>query len=51
MRETAETEKCRERGFHDDEEFIDPNSGGFVRCRDCGRTIDCEDPDWDLALG
>lgn len=42
-------ELCRERGFHDYEEFIDPQSGGFVKCRDCGKTIDCEDPDGDLG--
>jgi hypothetical protein len=34
---------CRERGYHDDEEFIDPRSGGFVRCKDCGRDMDCEE--------
>lgn len=30
---------CR---HHDFEEFIDPESGGFVRCRNCGHTVDCE---------
>lgn len=34
---------CQGRGFHDDQEFIDPQSGGFVRCRTCGRDLDCED--------
>ena len=34
---------CRERGYHDDEEFIDPRSGGFTRCKDCGRDVDRED--------
>ena len=31
------------------EEFIDPQSGGFVRCRVCGLEIDREDPDGDLG--
>ena len=34
---------CLERGYHDDEEFIDPKSGGFTRCKDCGRDIDREE--------
>jgi len=34
---------CRERGYHDDEEFIDPQSGGFTRCKDCGLEIDREE--------
>ena len=38
---------CWFRGYHNDEEFIDPRSGGFVRCLDCGRDKDCEDPDGD----
>lgn len=42
-------EKCYERGFHDFKEFIDPNSGGFIRCKDCGKEVDCEDPDGDLG--
>jgi hypothetical protein len=32
---------------HDWEEFIDPNSGGYMRCKKCGAVIDCEDPDGD----
>ena len=40
---------CDERGFHDYQEFIDPDSGGFVRCKDCGKEVDCEDPDGDLG--
>ena len=36
-------------GFHDYESFIDPNSGGFIRCKDCGHEVDCEDPDGDLG--
>ncbi len=35
--------------YHDYEEFIDPHSGGFIRCKRCGKTIDCEDPDGDLG--
>jgi hypothetical protein len=27
---------------HDWEELIDPNSGGFVRCKKCGKEEDCE---------
>jgi hypothetical protein len=38
---------CRDRGYHDFEELIDPRSGGFMRCRDCGKEVDCEDPDGD----
>ncbi len=34
---------CRDRGFHDEEEFIDPQSGGFTRCKDCGMEVDRED--------
>lgn len=34
---------CLERGFHDDQEFIDPESGGFVRCKTCGRDVDFEE--------
>lgn len=33
---------------HDWEELIDPESGGWMRCKTCGRAIDCEDPDGDL---
>lgn len=43
-------EICQKRGFHNDEEFIDPKLGGFVRCKDCGREVDMEDPDGDLEL-
>lgn len=41
--------KCYDRGHHDFEEFIDPQSGGFIRCLDCGKEVDCEDPDGDLG--
>ena len=34
---------CYERGHHDYEEFIDPRSGGFMRCKTCGRDVDCEE--------
>lgn len=34
---------CRERGYHDFQEFIDPNSGGFERCKDCGLDVDREE--------
>lgn len=38
---------CWDRGFHDDQEMIDPKSGGFVRCKTCGRDVDREeDEDW-----
>jgi hypothetical protein len=40
---------CFDRGYHEDEEFIDPRSGGFVRCKTCGRDVDIEDPDGDLG--
>jgi len=45
-----EEQRIREyrRQYHDWQEFIDPNSGGFVRCRKCGAEQDCEDPDGDL---
>jgi len=36
---------CYERGYHEDEEFIDPRSGGFVRCKICKRDMDCEGQD------
>jgi hypothetical protein len=36
---------CYERGYHNDEEFIDPQSGGFVMCMTCRRQIDCEESD------
>jgi hypothetical protein len=51
LRENARKGKelCRERGYHDDQELIDPESGGYIKCRDCGREIDCEDPDGDLG--
>lgn len=35
---------CYETGYHEWEAFIDPRSGGFVRCRICGISRDCEDP-------
>ena len=35
--------------IHEWEEFIDPQSGGWMRCRKCGRAVDCEDPDMDLG--
>ena len=38
---------CWDRGFHDWQEFIDPQSGGYHRCRDCGKVEDLEDPDGD----
>lgn len=41
--------KCWGRGFHDYKEYIDPQSGGFIKCKDCGKTVDCEDPDGDLG--
>lgn len=34
---------------HDWKEYIDPRSGGFMRCQRCGLDIDCEDPDSDLG--
>jgi hypothetical protein len=37
--------KCWERGYHDYEELIDPESGGFIRCKDCGKEVDCEGTD------
>ncbi len=33
---------CFERGHHEDEEFIDPQSGGFDRCKTCRRDVDRE---------
>ena len=33
---------CQDRGFHDWQEFIDPQSGGFIRCKDCKTEQDCE---------
>lgn len=41
-------DKCNHRGFHDFQELIDPRSGGFQRCRECGLEQDCEDPDGDV---
>ena len=35
-----ETKRCLV--FCEYEEFIDPDSGGFQRCTNCGREIDCE---------
>jgi hypothetical protein len=32
-------------GIHDWEELIDPRTGGWMRCRKCGKSVDCEDPD------
>lgn len=43
--------KCKERGHHDYQEFIDPKSGGFIRCKDCGHEVDCEDPDGGCEAG
>jgi hypothetical protein len=37
--------RCMVRSYHNYEECIDPNSGGFIRCRDCGHSIDCEGED------
>lgn len=34
---------CYERGYHEDKEFIDPQSGGFTRCQTCGRDVDREE--------
>lgn len=34
---------------HDWNQFIDPRSGGFIRCSKCGMERDCEDPDGDLG--
>ncbi len=34
---------CYERGFHEDEPFIDPRSGLFARCKTCKRELDLED--------
>lgn len=39
----ANSEICRERGYHDEEEFIDPQSGGFTRCKTCGYEVDREE--------
>jgi len=39
---TRREQLCWDRGYHEDEEFIDPQSGGFTRCRTCGRDVDCE---------
>lgn len=41
--------KCWQRGSHDYQPFIDPRSGGFIRCKDCGKEVDCEDPDGDMG--
>lgn len=37
-----------QRGIHDYQEFIDPQSGGFIQCKDCGKQVDCENPDGDV---
>lgn len=42
-------ELCKERGYHNFEELIDPLSGWFLHCKDCGYEVDCEDPDGDLG--
>jgi hypothetical protein len=46
---TKEQQICYENGYHNYEEFIDPKSGGFIRCKICGKTVDCEDPDGDMG--
>jgi len=38
---------CDFRGWHDYESRIDPKTGGFLQCKDCGKQRDCEDPDGD----
>ena len=44
---TPQQRICYDRGYHDEEEFIDPKSGGFTRCKDCGRDVDREESeDW-----
>jgi hypothetical protein len=48
-RDFVDCRKYQRSGFHDWEECIDPKSGGFIRCRVCGYSIDCEDPDGDLG--
>ena len=40
---TKEQRVCFERGYHEDEEFIDPQSGGFTRCKTCKRDVDREE--------
>lgn len=40
---TKEQRICYERGHHDWEEFIDPQSGGFTRCKTCGLDVDREE--------
>jgi hypothetical protein len=37
-------DKCLYEG-HDWEELIDPQSGGFMRCKRCGHAVDCEGED------
>lgn len=49
MEARAKYHACMLRGGHDNEEFIDPNSGGFTRCKSCGHEVDREDPDGDLG--
>jgi hypothetical protein len=41
---------CIDRGYHDFQEFIDPKSGGFMRCKDCELEMDCEDPDGESGM-
>lgn len=43
------TVTCQDRGFHVYQEFIDPQSGGWMRCKDCSKAVDCEDPDGDMG--
>jgi len=43
---TRKEMKCLRSG-HKYEEFIDPESGGYMRCLTCGKVVDCEDPDGD----
>lgn len=49
MRRRSLLTRCRMRGWHEWEEKIDPKSGGFIKCSDCGFQVDCEDPDGDLV--
>lgn len=34
---------CWDRGYHDEQPLIDPKSGLFKRCKDCGRDVDLEE--------
>jgi tRNA(Ser,Leu) C12 N-acetylase TAN1 len=40
--------RCQQRGGHKWQTYIDPESGAFQRCKDCGIEVDLEDPDGDL---